>query len=118
MKTMINRTNSLAFRLDRALARVLEKRGDEDMLAAIRQLMAKSVEDTSLLAEARQVGKDLGEQLRQTTAAMRRLQVERDDARAGWAECALLLAQCEKDKIHLLAMCTLARTYLNNTEQR
>jgi len=37
---------------------------------------------------------------------------ERDEARAGWAECALLLAQCEKDKIHLLATMARVREFL------
>jgi len=76
------------------------------ILAAIRELRANVSEDARQLQEARTVRNDLAEQLRQTTAAMRRLQVERDDARkerdADQAECIKLLLLLKKFETDIL----------------
>jgi len=71
-----------AFREACTRALDLDVRNDDDILAAIFELRANGAEDARQLQEARTVRDDLGEQLRQTTAAMRGLQVERDEARA------------------------------------
>jgi len=69
---------------------------DRDMLHAIRELRANVAEDARQLQEARTVRNDLGEQLRQTTTAMRRLHGERDEARAECLRLRSVRAELER----------------------